>query len=239
MASESVAGGFPSYNLACYCAPAFHFHPSQRETANETGRTSSSSTSDLLCIGKGPFAGRARVVTSPRTVIDVFSIRRTRALVPTGASFPNDDSTSGTCRGHTAGFDTEDVLTMPRARLQSAEGRSGRKRNRITQADVVDEPACPSGDTQVHPGTVMVSRLCERAKNLALCPHTGPLRDELVKFIESAKLGGEGEGGGGRARVLSFDFLLSSGLSSPPITLRENLESEIANLNDNRATRLR
>lgn len=67
------------------------------------------------------------------------------------------------------------------------------------QVDLVDGLAClerPLGDTQVRLGygTVMVSRLCERAKSLAPCPDIqGPsfLRDELVKFIESAKLGGK------------------------------------------------
>jgi len=70
------------------------------------------------------------------------------------------------------------------------------------QVDVVDDPACPERPPRETPGsardagTIMVSRLCERAKSLAPCPDIqGPsfLRDELVKFIESAKLGEEQE----------------------------------------------
>lgn len=120
--AESVSVGFSSYNLACYCTSAFYFDPSQREL--QTNRTSSS-TSNLLCIGKGSFVGRACSPVAPNSNRRVFYSTNAR-VGSTGANFSNDDGTSETCRDTYGRFrhgtrTTSERCQSTRVRLQSAE----------------------------------------------------------------------------------------------------------------------
>lgn len=128
-----------------------------RENCKRTGRTTSSTMSYLLCIGKGSFVGR--VVPSPRTVIDVFSIRRTRApSVPRGWIFRTMTARAGRAGTHGrfrhSGRRPNDaeVYESPTTIGRRRQGRRGRKRNRIIQADAVDDPACPGPSLGRHPG---------------------------------------------------------------------------------------
>lgn len=164
--------------------PSLSFPSITEGTTNEQDVRPASSMSDLLCIGKGPFAGRACSSVVPNSNRRVFYSVDARVGSTRGEFFEHDDSTSRERAGTPGRFRHDGKRPNGASLVESPTtiGRGGRegserKRNCIIQVDVVDDPACPrrpSGDTQVHPGTVMVSRLCERAKNLALCPHTGP-----------------------------------------------------------------
>jgi len=105
-----------------------------------------------------------------------------------GRIFPEMTAGTGGRGGERTSSRRESVLTMPVCecvRLQSAEKgkrENGKKRNRIiewTSSASRRVPGVPRGTPRVHPGipgTVMVSRLCERANSSpgAVPGHTGP-----------------------------------------------------------------
>lgn len=136
----------------------------------------------------------------------MFSIRRARTSVPQERIFPT--TSAGTCGDERKGLEgrvhSESVSNDANLR-ETGYNRGGRVEGPYYQVDVVDDPACvpsvPPGDTRSPPGdtrTVMVSRTRQEPGTTPGHTHThthtqGPsfLRDELVKFIESAKLGRE------------------------------------------------